>query len=283
MEYKITHSLEYQYEQAVELLHHDVCLQPRTDAFQRLERFDLVIEPTPIGTTLCLDPMGNLVTRCWWPQFNKTDRLSIVANSISQTHCSNPFNYLLEPWALSFPIDYPRSQFESLSPYLNNAGFDLNSSTIQEWAMDLAFQCDFNSVQFLSALNQFIYQEFSYQSREVGEPFPPHVTWRERQGSCRDFVVLFMAACHGVGLASRFVSGYEEGSPDHEQTLHAWAEVYLPGAGWRGYDPTLGLVVCDRHISLAAHWFPKMTTPVNGGHRGQSPSSLNSKVKIEVI
>lgn len=283
MRYQITHSSQYLYDQAIQLLAHDICLQPRTDAFQTLESFRLDIDPIPQGQMVYLDAIGNLVTRCWWSQDDSFQRLSVVAHSVSRTDCLNPFNYLVDSWATTLPIDYPRSQFDSLSLYLSTTDDYLSSPTILEWAQDLAFQCGGNTIQFLSTLNQFIHQEFVYQSRDLGDPFPPHVTWRQKKGSCRDFVVLFMAACHGVGLASRFVSGYEEGSPEHEQTLHAWVEVYLPGAGWRGYDPTMGLIVCDRHIALAAHRFPALTAPIVGGHRGVSTSTMTAQVTIESL
>lgn len=91
-----------------------------------------------------------------------------------------------------------------------------------------------------------------------------------------------MAACRGMGLATRFVSGYEAGDPDHDQTLHAWVEVYLPGAGWRGYDPTMGLVVCDRHVALVTSAWPQHTTPIAGGLRGGiNNPSLTYKVTIQ--
>ena len=280
MTYQITHSLQYDYEPAVELAPHDIRLQPRMDAYQVLEKFELDIIPKPLGTTLTLDSLGNLVTRCWWPR-SPISRLSVTARSKVKTQCENPFNYLLEPWAMTLPMDYPRSQLSSLSPYLNdsNLGFS-DSSTVADWAQTILADCDFNTSQFLSTLTQTIYEQWHYQIREEGNPLPPIVTWQTRQGSCRDFVVLFMAACTAVGLASRFVSGYEEGDPAHSQTLHAWVEVFLPGAGWRGYDPTMGLAVCDRHIALVAHRVPGLTTPITGGYRGQTQASMQSAVTL---
>jgi transglutaminase-like putative cysteine protease len=87
----------------------------------------------------------------------------------------------------------------------------------------------------------------------------------QKSGSCRDFAVLFMAACQAVGLAARFVSGYQEGDEAQEaRELHAWPEVYIPGGGWRGFDPTHGLAVCDRHVPLAAAAHPANAAPVSG-------------------
>ena len=107
-----------------------------------------------------------------------------------------------------------------------------------------------NSLDFLVLLNTAIYENFTVEIRDDGPPLPPVVTMERKQGSCRDFAVLFIAACRSVGLAARFVSGYQEGDPDMVQRhLHAWAEVYIPGAGWRGYDPTHGLAVADKELA----------------------------------
>ena len=208
--------------------------------------------------------------------------LTVKAHSTVNTLCDNPFNYVLEPWAVCLPLDYPRSLFTSLTSYLGPPEQMLNvgDGSIAELALDLARQVDYNTVSFLGHLNQTIYERCEYELRPTGVPHPPHQTWRHKRGSCRDFVVLFMAACRAVGLAARFVSGYEKGDPDLEKHLHAWAEVYLPGAGWRGYDPTLGLVVCDRHIALCANVWPEYTTPVLGTHRPSTEVALHNQIDI---
>jgi transglutaminase-like putative cysteine protease len=96
--------------------------------------------------------------------------------------------------------------------------------------------------------------------------------------------VLFMDACRTQGLAARFVSGYHEGDPDEEEKhLHAWAEVYVPGGGWRGFDPALGLAVADRHVALAAAVSPAQTMPVCGTFRGTGVrAELVSKLEIQL-
>ena len=156
-----------------------------------------------------------------------------------------------------------------------------------ELAQDIATATQYNTLDFLFALNQRIYQDCQYLTRHTGEPFPAGVTWRSKQGSCRDFSVLFMEVCRAMGIAARFVSGYQEGdSNQQDRDLHAWAEVYLPGAGWRGYDPTLGLVVSDRHIPLAASAIPAYAaavdgsvTPVNSGQK--VTAQLNAQILIQ--
>ena len=96
----------------------------------------------------------------------------------------------------------------------------------------------------------------------------------QRQGACRDFAVLFIDACRCVGLAARFVSGYQDAYRSMgKRDLHAWAEVYLPGAGWRGYDPTRGLAVADHHVAVAAAADPQNAAPVTATYRGRQRRS----------
>ena len=190
--------------------------------------------------------------------------MSIQTLAKVETSCTNPFAYLLESWATTLPLDYPSSLLKQLKPYLQPYSF-VPDSTALELAQDLAIATGGNTLNFLFELNQRIYQDCKYIVRDIGEPFPAGVTWRGKQGSCRDYAVLFMEVCRAVGIAARFVSGYQEGDTEQQsRDLHAWVEVYLPGAGWRGYDPTLGLVISDRHIPLAASAIPKYAAAVEG-------------------
>ncbi|NEO26236.1 MAG: transglutaminase family protein, partial [Kamptonema sp. SIO4C4] len=144
---------------------------------------------------------------------------------------------------------------------------------------DIAQKTGHDPVAFLNELNQRIYHQCNYITRETGAPQSAGQTWQQKEGSCRDLAVLFMDICRVMGLASRFVSGYQEGDPDMaEWDLHAWVEVYLPGAGWRGYDPSQGLIVCDRHIALVASAKPRYTTPIVGDY---IPATVDVAVPIQ--
>ena len=250
---------------------------PRSDRAQQLQSFTLSVLPIPQGTSNFVDLDGNNLTKIW---FNTpTQQLSIQTISKVETSCTNPFNYLLEPWALTIPFDYPSSLKQQLEPYLYPYGFIADGGLLK-LAQEIAIATGCNTLDFLFTLNQRIYQECSYGTRDVGEPFPAGVTWRNKQGSCRDYAVLFMEVCRAMGIAARFVSGYQEGDEQqHSRDLHAWVEVYLPGAGWRGYDPTLGLVVSDRHIPLAASAIPKYAATVEGT---VTPVEMGAKVTSEM-
>lgn len=206
---------------------------------------------------------------------NSTQQLTVEARSVVETHRLNPYNFLLAPWATQLPIDYASSLATQLQPYLQPSGqaFD---PTIVQLAQEVYQKVEGNTLLFLSALNQQIYSTFEYVLREEGNPLLPGITWQQQRGSCRDMAVLFMEVCRVVGLATRFVSGYQEGDLEKENhDLHAWVEVYLPGGGWQGYDPTLGLAVADRHVTLVANAFASYTTPVAGSFMPVEPAYIS--------
>jgi transglutaminase-like putative cysteine protease len=286
MKYTITHTTTYTYDNPVFLDPHILRLQPRSDGFQRLNQYQLQVTPPPQGQNSILDIEGNLLTRCWWrPNAAAvTQKLEVSAISKVETLCNNPFNYLLEPWAIRLPFDYPTALSEHLQPYLTptHLGSLASDPAATQLAQEIAHRVNWNPINFLTELNQQIYQTMRYQVREEGDPQPPSITWIQQSGTCRDFVVLFMAVCRAVGLAARFVSGYEQGDPAYEQMLHAWTEVYLPGAGWRGYDPTMGLVVSDRHIAVAASEWPRYTAPITGTHWGGNGGAVHLENNVLV-
>jgi transglutaminase-like putative cysteine protease len=268
MRYRVSHTTTYTYSSSVRLQPHVVRLLPRSDSWQTLTSYSLLVKPTPQQQSHYTDLDGNHLVKLWFPPDFQTDSLTVQLLSQVETHKDNPFDYLLEPWALYLPIDYPASLLQQLQPYLNGQyiGF---SGSIDPIAIQLAQEHWLatlgNTTQFLWELNQRIYRECNYLIRETGDPQLPGLTWSLKSGSCRDYAVLFAEVCRAIGLAARFVSGYQEGDPDgDEYHLHAWVEVYLPGAGWRGYDPTHGLVVSDRHIALVASANHRYAAPLSG-------------------
>jgi anti-sigma factor RsiW len=113
--------------------------------------------------------------------------------------------------------------------------------------------------------------------------YVPEITLREGKGTCRDLAVLFCAACRTMGIASRFVSGYErEAALQERADMHAWAEVYLPGGGWRGYDPSQGLAVATSHGAVAAAADPRLAAPISGLYRGDARSEMQFTISMEV-
>lgn len=268
MRYHIVHTTTYTYDRPVSLQPHVLRLRPRCDGCQTLSSFSLNVIPEPAGIYQVIDLEGNAVVRVWFRE--PTEQLCFKVISEVETHRTNPFEFLLEPWATKLPIDYPASVLSDLQPYFHRYGSTSSvAPAIAQLAQEVHQAVAGESVAFLGELNQRIYQNCEHTIRETGSPFPAALTWSQKLGSCRDLSVLFMEACRALGLAARFVSGYQEGDPNQEKRdLHAWVEVYLPGAGWRGYDPTNGLAVADRHVTLVASALPYHAAPVLGSFRG---------------
>jgi transglutaminase-like putative cysteine protease len=157
-----------------------------------------------------------------------------------------------------------------------------SNGPVAEFAATIAAGVNGQILPFLSELSRRIHQEIDMPIREVGQPLPAEQTLREKRGACRDASVLFMECCRSQGIAARFVSGYQEGDNEAERRyMHAWAEVYLPGGGWRGYDPTHGLAIADRHIAVAASARPEMAAPTRGTFRGTGAASrMHTDLKI---
>lgn len=281
MLYQIVHTTTYTYDRRVSLQPHILRLRPRCDGCQTLHAFSLDVIPTPGGTYQVIDLEGNTVIRVWFPE--PTDHLCLKVTSRVETHRTNPFNFLLEPWATNLPIDYPASLLSNLQPYFQRYGLPATvDAVVVQLSQEVHQTVAGNTIAFLSELNRRIHESCQYAVRDTGEPLPAALTWNSKLGSCRDLSVLFIEACRALGLAARFVSGYQEGDLDQEKRdLHAWAEVYLPGAGWRGYDPTSGLAVADRHVPLVASVLPRHAAPVSGFHSGGNQLDLQFSISIQ--
>lgn len=155
---------------------------------------------------------------------------------------------------------------------------------ISALSLELAREADGKTVDFLMMLTRRLHQMIERVRRLEGPPNPPAETLVQKRGSCRDTTLLFMHVARAQGMAARFVSGYffpaGDDSPDTHE-LHAWAEVFLPGAGWHGFDPSVGLACADRHAALAASPDPALTIPLVGTYRGKAMAKLTATVKIE--
>ncbi len=287
MQYRIIHRTLYRYSQPVQLAPQQLHLRPRTDGGQQLQAFSLDVAPSPQQRSESLDAEGNIITQL---SFNSQliTEFSLTSHSQVVTIRSNPFDYIAEPWAIQLPFGYPPPLQRSLQPYLRHSD-GVNpapSPSVTDWAQTILHQQQNNASYFLTELNQTINRRSEYRLRETGEPQPAGVTLNQNIGSCRDFSVLFVEACRAVGLAARFVSGYQAGDLDQdERHLHAWAEVYLPGGGWRGFDPTLGLAVADAHVAIAAAAEPAQAAPVIGKLRraNGATTELQHSIELELL
>ena len=278
MKITATHSTVYRYETPVRLNPHIFRLRPRINSSQRLIEFEMEITPTPTGTTECLDQDGNLAVNAW---FDATTReLGIKTRFVAETLLENPFAYVLGAEFLRLPFSYVEPLRTALWAYSNPTQV---SETVRQFAESMAREAQWESVGFLNALNRRIFTQSRSLVRQDGSAWPSSVTLRSLEGSCRDLAVLFCDACRVLGLAARFVSGYEcvpSSGPD--SYMHAWAEVYLPGIGWRGYDPSRGLAVSNGHLAVAAGFDPELASPVAGWYSGGARSEIQASLVVEI-
>ncbi len=282
MRFHIEHTTEYCFTRPVFFEPHQWRFQPRTDAAQQLLEFDLAVAPTPTGQTKALDLNGNIVTYAWFDGIHQ--RMTLQARSVVETLRENPFDYLLTAANRRLPVTYQAWEVAQLGPALKRTGVPAHSDPAREMADEIRAQCRGELVPFLSRLVETIHARCRVVHRATGWPWPAATTIEQRQGACRDLAVVYIDVCRAAGVAARFVSGYQQGG-DEQQTreLHAWAEVYIPGAGWRGYDPTHGLAVSDRHVAIAAAADPIHAAPLIATYRGNEvQSELVAQIQVEV-
>lgn len=279
MLYEFTHSINYSYSKPVFFEPHTLRLRPWSNSWQHLLEFHLQVVPQPAGTADFTDLDGTSPSLLWFEGLHKA--LTINTSFKVETHFTNPFDYVLNPDGLVLPMHYGNEFGSVLAPYL--AGGD-SSPEVKALADRLGREADWETTAFLLTLTRTMAETISPIVRLEGEPQPPLVTLNQGQGACRDFTVLFLEVCRLVGLAGRFVSGYFGGEPElEERHLHAWAEVYLPNLGWRGYDPMNGVAVADQHIAVAAAATPSLAAPVTGTIRGTGPSStMTTHIRMSV-
>ena len=280
MRYRITHLTRYDYDRPVFLEPQTIRLQPRSDPFQRLDEFGMEVTPPPSQLAAALDPQGNSI-RCAWFE-GLTESLTVRVEAAVETLLANPFDYMLTAAGCeTLPMRYPPEDETLLNPCLEGPA---QADAVADFARSVAEDVELRTMPFLTALTDRLFDRWEVEIRETGDPHPPEQTLREEKVACRDLAVLFMACCRSLGIASRFVSGYQEGDREAgRRDMHAWAEVYLPGGGWRGYDPTHGLAVADRHIAVAAAPTPAGAAPISGSFRGTDATArMQAEVRIDV-
>ncbi|MBK1655551.1 DUF2126 domain-containing protein [Allochromatium vinosum] len=267
----LNHKTEYRFDRSVGLSPHVVRLRPAPHCRTPIRAYSLKVEPEGHFINWQQDAFGNYLARLVFPE--KTRRLSIEVDVIAEMITINPFDFFLEESAYHYPFEYAPDLRKELAPYLEITD---DGPLLREWLAGVD-RTKRETVYFLVDLNQRLQQDIGYVIRMEPGVQSCEETLEKRLGSCRDTGWLLVQILRHLGLAARFVSGYlvqltadvkaldGPSGPEQDFTdLHAWAEVYVPGAGWIGLDPTSGLFAGEGHIPLACSPAPRGAAPIEG-------------------
>ena len=267
----LSHVTHYRYDRRVALAPQIVRLRPAPHCRTPVLSYSLRIEPEEHFINWQLDPFSNYLARLVFPE--KTSEFKVTVDLVAEMAVYNPFDFFLEPAAEQFPFEYESGLRHDLQPYL------ARDPLTPRWRDFLAGvdRRKVRTIDFLVSLNQRLQHDIRYLIRMEPGVQTPEQTLVNASGSCRDTGWLLVQTLRHLGLAARFVSGYliqlkpdvkaldgPSGTDVDFTDLHAWCEVYLPGAGWIGLDPTSGLLAGEGHIPVACTPEPSSAAPVSG-------------------
>jgi transglutaminase-like putative cysteine protease len=277
----ISHLTEYAYASPVTLGAHQLMLRPREGHDVRIESSKLEISPTAV-LKWYRDVFDNSVAMATFSE--PTDKLTIASEVTIEHYEEAPLDFVVADYAVNYPFVYGAEERVELLPYQQLA-YPTDQDALRDWVASLGLsQGPIETYALLTQMNGAIAGQFTYTTREEPGVQMPTQTMADRRGSCRDYAALFIEACRYLGLASRFVSGYLH-APATEAgnaATHAWAEVYLPGSGWKGFDPTSGEITGANHIAVAVARRPESVPPVAGTFTGPADTPATMRVDVRV-
>jgi uncharacterized protein (DUF2126 family)/transglutaminase-like putative cysteine protease len=272
----LEHRTTYRFDRAIALGPHVIRLRPAPHARTPIEAYSLTISPSDHFVNWQQDPFGNYLARVVFP--SPAAVLDITVGLVADLGVINPFDFFIESYAERYPFTYEAELARDLQPYLGGPG-TRTPPALAAWLDRLpASRADGQPmIDFLVGLNSAVYSDVAYSVRMEEGVQTPEETLTRAIGSCRDSAWLLVTALRHFGLAARFVSGYlvqltsdtqsldgPNGPKEDFTDLHAWAEVFIPGAGWIGLDPTSALFASEGHIPLAATPNPSSSAAITG-------------------
>jgi uncharacterized protein (DUF2126 family)/transglutaminase-like putative cysteine protease len=286
----LTHRTEYRYDRAVSVGPHLLRLRPAPHCRTPILAYSLRITPTPHFINWQQDPFGNFLARVVVPA--ETRELTATVDLVADMAIINPFDFFIEESAANYPFAYDPMLAGDLAPYLHALP---GEPLLLDGYLSTIGRNPQSTTGFITDLNRKLSQDIAYRVRMEPGVQTPRQTLESRSGSCRDTGWLLVQILRRLGLAARFVSGYliqlrpdvvpidgSAGAAGDFTDLHAWAEVYVPGAGWIGLDPTSGLLAGEGHIPLAATPSPSSAAPITGTH-GEAKVEFAVSMRVERI
>lgn len=263
LRFALTHESLYRYARPVRLGPQLIRLHPAPHARTPITGYQLQIAPPPARLDWFFDTAGNRAARALFD--GATNELRVTVALEATLTPINPFDFLLDASATDWPFTLEPWLARQLAPYREvPAQGPLLAALIASLP-----QAPQATIDLLVAANGLIHQRIRYEKRETPGIWGAERVLTEGRGACRDMAWLLVHVLRALGFAARFVSGYliesESDASDHAE-LHAWAEAYLPGAGWIGFDPTSGLLTAEGHIPLATAPDPEAAAPITGTH-----------------
>ena len=267
----LNHVTHYRYDRPVAMSPHIVRLRPAPHCRSHILSYSLTVEPANHFINWQQDAFANYAARLVFPE--KATEFKVTVDLVTEMSVYNPFDFFLEPEAENFPFSYDATTLLELQPYL------VTEPPTPALAKFLATidRTEQRTIDFLVAINQRLQSDIRYVIRMEPGVQTPEQTLTLASGSCRDSGWLLVQALRHMGLAARFVSGYliqlkpdvqaldgPSGTEIDFTDLHAWCEVFLPGAGWIGLDPTSGLLAGEGHIPVACTPTPGSAAPISG-------------------
>ena len=269
------HRTRYQFDRLVNLSPHEVRLKPAAHARTPVLSYSLTVNPEKHFVNWQQDPYGNYIARFVFPEMVR--ELDFTVDLVADMTVINPFDFFVEKYAEHFPFNYTEQQAFELTAYLQPEPIGPLLATWMDVVQTEVVRPNVAIVDFLVAVNQRLQGAIGYTVRMEPGIQTPEETLQKRTGSCRDSAWLLVQIMRNLGLAARFVSGYliqlkadiealdgPSGTDKDFTDLHAWTEVFIPGAGWVGLDPTSGLMAGEGHIPLACTALPSSAAPVMG-------------------
>lgn len=277
---RILHRTEYHYHTPIRLGPHRAMMRPREGHDLHIESASVEIEPQASVRWL-RDIYGNSIAVV---TFNEPTQKMLIASDVTVAlNDDTTTECLLEPAASLYPFQYGANEQIEIIPY-RLPSYPHGGPAVQRWLFDLYRPGQFTDTwELLGRLNTRIFETFQYRYRPEYGVQLPCATLALGSGSCRDYAVFMMEAARHWGSAARFVTGYIQLAEGQHGATHAWTEIYLPGAGWRGFDPTNNKLVGSEHVSVAVAREQDKASPLSGTWEGPSDAFKGMDVTVQVV